>query len=139
MVAHFLENWKQYLMEEDYNYLIEYIENIKNNKINDKMIIFTGPSRTGKSYLIKEIKNYIGKENYGEYINPLEIFYNENIKKLWFLCGIDEISYKNHNNKALINLIKYKQSIIADTCRLENVNKELLDYCKIIKFDHVFA
>ena len=39
MSQHQLDNWKQYLSDEDYKYLIQYIENIKHNVSNDKMII----------------------------------------------------------------------------------------------------
>ena len=55
MTPHDLDNWKPFLDANDYNYLIQYIENIKNNIPNDKMILFSGPSRTGKSSL----KNHI--------------------------------------------------------------------------------
>ena len=51
MTTQCLYNWNQYLSDEDYNYLIQYIENIKNNNQNNKMIILSGPSRTGKSTL----------------------------------------------------------------------------------------
>ena len=33
MEKHYLDNWSQYLSEEDYNYLIEYVENNKNRLI----------------------------------------------------------------------------------------------------------
>ena len=69
-----IDSWKQYLTSEDYAYLFQYIENIKNGISNDKMIILAGPGRTGKSTLIKNISSYLGDElcrNYpmsGEFI-----------------------------------------------------------------------
>ena len=57
MALHHLDIWKQYLTNNDYNYLIQYIKNIKNNISNDKMIILSGPSRTGKSTLKMIFKN----------------------------------------------------------------------------------
>ena len=47
-----------------YNYLIQYVENIKNNIQNDKMIILSGPGRTGKSTLEKDIRNLKITKNY---------------------------------------------------------------------------
>ena len=96
MALHHLDNWKQYLTNDDYNYLIQYIENIKNNISNDKMIILSGPSRTGKSTLKNDIQKYLGDEFCGVFMMSGEIIYNENIKKLGFFNGIDEIysSYK---------------------------------------------
>ena len=67
-----------------------------------------------------------------------EIIYNENIKKLGFFYGIDEISSSKKNNIAIINLIKYKQSFISDTNHIEKVNKNLLEFSKIIQMDHIF-
>ena len=66
MTTHYLDNWKQYLENDDYNYLIQYVENIKNNIQNDKMIILSGPGRTGKSTLEKDIRTYLGDENCGD-------------------------------------------------------------------------
>ena len=28
MVQHYLDNWKQYITDEDYQYLVQYVENI---------------------------------------------------------------------------------------------------------------
>jgi ABC-type proline/glycine betaine transport system ATPase subunit len=137
MTTHYLDDWKQYLTEGDYNYLITYVENIKNNNLNDKMIILSGPSRTGKSTLKNDIINYLGDENCGNFPMSGEIIYNENIKKLGFFCGIHELSIKK-NMTAIINLIKYKQSLIADTNYLEKVNKIFLEHSIIIKMEHTF-
>lgn len=138
MALHHLDNWKQYLTNEDYNYLIQFVENIKNNVSNDKMIILSGPSRTGKSTLKNDIQQYLGDEICGPMMMSGEIIYNENIKKLGFFYGIDEIGSSKKNNIAIINLIKYKQSLLADTNNIERVNNKLLEFSKIIKMEHVF-
>jgi adenylylsulfate kinase-like enzyme len=137
MTTQCLYNWNQYLSDEDYNYLIQYIENIKNNNPNNKMIILSGPSRTGKSTFKNDIQKYLGDESCGNFIMSGEIIYHENIKKLGFFCGIDEISSKKNHN-AIINLIRYKQSLIAETNHIENVDTKLLEFSKIIKMEHIF-
>lgn len=138
MTQHRLHEWKNYLGDEDYEYLIEYIENVKQNISNDKMIILSGQARTGKTSLIRDIKAYLGDETCEYFTMSGELIYLENIKKLGFFCGIDEIAKSKKNNRAIINLIKYKQSLIAETINVENVNKELLKYSKIIKMEHIF-
>jgi ABC-type phosphate/phosphonate transport system ATPase subunit len=138
MALHHLDNWKQYLTNDDYNYLIQFVENIKNNISNDKLIILSGPSRTGKSTLKNDIKTYLGDEICGVFMMSGEIIYNENIKKLGFFCGIDEIGSSKKNNIAIINLIKYKQSLLAETNNIERVNNKLLEFSKIIKMEHIF-
>jgi ABC-type phosphate/phosphonate transport system ATPase subunit len=140
MTLHHLNNWKQFLTNDDYNYLIQFVENIKNNIPNDKMIILYGPGRSGKTTLKNDIQQYLGDDNCGPMMvmMPGEIIYNENIKKLGLFCGIDEIGRSKKNNIAIINLIKYKQSLLADTNNIEKVNNKLLEFSKIIKMEHVF-
>ena len=138
MTPHDLDNWKPFLDANDYNYLIQYIENIKNNIPNDKMILFSGPSRTGKSSLKNDIQTYLGNETCGVFMMSGEIIYNENIKKLGFFCGIDEIYNSKKNNIAIVNLIKYKQSLIAQTNHIEKVSPTLLEFTKVIQMKHIF-
>jgi len=140
MEVHHLDNWKQYLTNDDYNYLIQFVENVKNNISNDKMIILSGPPRSGKSTLKNDIQQYLGNEICGNMLicDVGEIIYNENIKKLGFFCGIDEIRRSKKTNTAIINLIKYKQSFLADTNYIEKVNNKLLEFSKIINMEHVF-
>jgi tRNA uridine 5-carbamoylmethylation protein Kti12 len=138
MTVHYLDNWKQYLTDDDYNYLIQYIENIKNEISNDKMIILSGPARSGKSTLKRDIQTYLGDNICGTFMMSGDIIYSENINKLIFFCGIDEISSSKKNNRAIVNFIKYKQSFIADTNHIEKVNKNLFEFSKIIKMEHIF-
>jgi tRNA uridine 5-carbamoylmethylation protein Kti12 len=138
MVDHPLRDWSQYLTQTDYNYLIQYVENVKNDISNDRMIVLSGYPRTGKSTLKANICEYLGQELCGEYPVSGEFIYNENIKRLGLFCGIDEISRSRKNNRAIINFIKYKQSLIADTNQIERVNPQLLEYCRVITMEHMF-
>ena len=85
----------------------------------------------------RDIQNYLGDDNCGVFMMSGEIIYNDNIKKLGFFNGIDEL-YNNKNITAIINLIKYKQSFIAKTNFIKGVNYKLLKFSKIIKMEHVF-
>jgi ABC-type phosphate/phosphonate transport system ATPase subunit len=133
-----IASWQQYLTTEDYTYLTQFIENIKNGISNDKMIILAGPSRTGKSTLVEYISSYLGDELCGNCPMSGELIYYETIKNLVIFQGIDEISRSKKNNQAIINFIKYKQSFIAKTNHIERVNTELLQYSKVIMMTNVF-
>jgi ABC-type phosphate/phosphonate transport system ATPase subunit len=133
-----MDHWKQYLTSDDYDYLIQYIENIKGGVSNDKMIILFGPSRSGKTTLQKDIVSYLGNDLCSNCPMSGELIYHENIKPLGFFCGIDEIGRSKKNNQAIINFIRYKQSFIADTNHVEKVNSKLLEHSKIITMTHVF-
>ncbi len=137
-MTHCLDKWKPYLIGEDYDYLIQYVENIKHNVSNDKMIILSGIERTGKTSLKNDIKMYLGDDFCGDLMMSGDIIYNENIKRLRFFCGIHEIFRSKKNITAIVNLIKYKQSFLSDTTNIEKVNNNLLEYSKIIKMEHVF-
>ena len=138
MVSNDITSWEQYLTNEDYVYLIKYIENIKNGISNDKMIILAGPGRSGKSTLKKHIISYLSDDLCEYYPMSCDFIYCETIKPLGFFNGIDEISKSKKNNQAIINFIKYKQSFIADTNNIERVNNKLLEHSKIITMTHIF-
>lgn len=138
MTEHCLDNWKQYLSDDDYSFLVTYVENIKNDIPNDKMIILCGPGRNGKSTLIQQVLDYLGKDICEVQLATNDIIYNENIKKLVVLSGLCVIVRSRKKNKAMINLIKYKQSFIAETVALELVSDKLLAFSKVIKMEHVF-
>jgi ABC-type phosphate/phosphonate transport system ATPase subunit len=138
MVSNDITSWKQYLTNDDYLYLIQYIENIKNGVLNDKMIILAGPGRSGKSTLIRHIISYLSDDLCSLYPMSGEFIYYETIKPLGIFTGIDEISKSKKKNQAIINFIKYKQSFIADTNNIERVNTKLLEHSKIITMTHLF-
>jgi ABC-type lipoprotein export system ATPase subunit len=133
-----ISSWQQYLTSEDYTYLIQFIENIKNGISNDRMIILAGPSGSGKSTLVEHITSYLGDELCGNCPMSGEVIYDETIKNLGIFQGIDEISRSKKNSQAIINFIKYKQSFIAQTNHIERVNNNLLQYSKVIMMTHVF-
>lgn len=143
--ANAFEGWFQYLKQEDFEYLIQYIENIKNGIPNDKMIILTGSGRNGKTSLMYEIRRHLGNEfcNYG-YLRSL--IYQENIKPLLLLqeCEIYDTCLKyNHRRKicnTLINFIKFGFSFIitVNTGALARVNTQILERSRIIMMNHRF-
>ena len=55
-MTHYLFVWKQFLQEKDYDYLIQYVENIKNDIVNDDIINFSGP---GRESLKNDCKKYL--------------------------------------------------------------------------------
>lgn len=136
-MTHALDNWKPYLNEEDFEYLINYVENSKNNLPNNKFLILLGNGgANGKSTLITEIENYLGNENFRRCDTNGSAFF-EPIVKVIHISAIDE--YKKKYIQQLKNVIQYGQSIIADTNNIEKINKNLLDCVRIIKMEHKFV
>ena len=130
------DEWKQYLSDEDISYLRTFVNNLKNNLPNDKMIILSGKNgRNGKTTLIKEIIQYIGENNCHDCAPDNNVF-SLPIKPLVVFNGIE--SYHEKQVPLLINIITYKQSIIADTNRIEKVNPRLLEVSKVINMFHQF-
>ena len=130
------DEWKQYLSDEDISYLRTFVNNLKNNLPNDKMIILSGKNgRNGKTTLIKEIIQYIGENNCHDCAPDNNVF-SLPIKPLVVFNGIE--SYHKKQVPLLKNIITYKQSIIADTNRIENVNPSLLEVSKVINMFHQF-
>ena len=135
-MTHQLNNWKPYLSEEDFEYLLKYIENCKNNLPNNKLLILLGNGgANGKSTLITEISNYVGNENFRKCDTNGNAFL-EPIVNLIHIPAIDE--YNKKYIQQLKNIIQYGQSIIAETNNIGKINTNLLDCVKIIKMEHKF-
>ena len=135
-----LDNWEQCMTKDDYDYLINFVENIQNNKPNDKMIILAGSKngKNGKTLLINEIQIQIGSDNFldsTELVTDNPFF--QPIRKLIYLTGLE--TWKNKKNiQQLLNVLEYKQSIITDTNRVEDINIEILNKSRIIQMTHEF-
>jgi tRNA uridine 5-carbamoylmethylation protein Kti12 len=143
--ANALEDWFQYLNQEDFEYLIQYIENIKNGIPNDKMIILFGYGCNGKSTLIDEINSHLGDELCGHEWDVSELICHENIKPLIFIHeGL--LDRTNHNYKRNLNLahslkhlIKLGISFIIAVNRLDLINTKILEHSRIIEMIHRFT
>jgi predicted ATP-dependent serine protease len=134
-----MHDWSQYLKPADFEYLVQYIENVKNGVPNSKMIILAGEPGTGKSTLMDDIERYLGDKLCGDLPISCEFIYNETIKKLGFFRGLDSVDVcTDKNTQAIINLIKYKQSFIASVQDELNMSFDLMDHCYVIQMSHVF-
>ena len=135
-MTHPLNNWKPYLSNEDFMYLINFVENIKVNLPNNKIIILSGKrGRNGKSTLLNEISLYLGKENVISCDSNGSAFLQP-IVKLIQVADIERYNIKYVQQ--LVNTIQYKQSVISDTNYITKVDKKILDNSKIIQMNHVF-
>ena len=137
------QHWQQYLQQGDFEYLIQYIENVKNGIPNDRMIILLGPSMTGKTTLIDEIGTHLGDELFG--LCPVyALIYQENIKpfiRLYDFIHNTNRKYRGIKNfpNALINFINYGVSFIIEANHLDTVNERILQHSRIIEMTHIFA
>ena len=69
---HFLYVWKQFLQEDDYDYLIQYVENTKNNVPNYGVINLSGP---GQDSLKNDCKRYMKLNTCSSiYTTPYPVF-----------------------------------------------------------------
>jgi len=131
-----LARWEKYLTAEDYRYLMQFVQNVKLGIPNVKMLILYGTGRNGKTTLIKEICEYLGEENCGDF--PENILGYENIPKLGIYQGLEEIAGNKRRIYVVVNLIKYKQSLVAETCHIGDVDRTILEHSTVIKMEHVF-
>ncbi len=148
MASTTLHQWVSYLNGEDFAYLIQYIENIKNGVPNDKMIILLGPPATGKSTLMNEIRTYLGDDFCGEEYRINELIAEENIKPLIFLPeGIlhNTVKYAKHKYNtnrimvnSIVNFIKFGVSFIIAANDIDTINTQIIENSRIIMMNHQF-
>ena len=160
MAEYGLIKWKKYLSVEDYNYLTQFVDNIRNGVRNDKMMILCGPSETGKTTLQNDMYNYVVKSAWTDSSELQILLENEKLRpspkpfkpkssypsfeirkkfSCYFFKGNNFFPRKD--DKMLKILIKnsFFKSKITETDDIEKVNKELLDISRIIKMEHVFS
>jgi tRNA A37 threonylcarbamoyladenosine biosynthesis protein TsaE len=135
-MTHILNNWKPYLSEEDFEYLINYVENCKYNMRNNKLLVLLGNGgANGKSTLIREIVNYLDNKNY-MICDTYGSAFLEPIVKLIHIPAID--AYKKKYIQQLKNIIQYGQSIVAETNEFDKIPKPLLKYIRIMEMEYKF-
>jgi ABC-type polar amino acid transport system ATPase subunit len=160
MAEYGLIKWKKYLSVDDYNYLTQFVDNMRDSVRNDKMIILCGPGGTGKTTLLENIYSYVVKDAWNDSDERQILLENEKLHPIqnnskpkssypsfeirkkftcYFIRGNNFFPRKD--GKSLQNCIKnsFFQSKISETDDIEKVNKELLDISKIIKMEHVFS
>ena len=133
---HALQHWQSFLSsQDDFDFLIGFVERAKNKQPNQEMLLLAGPGRTGKSTLMKEIRDYIGSDQWivsdtfgSAFLQP--------IVSIIEIPGIDDFQKKYVQQ--LRNAIYFGQSVIAATNDPEKINKDLLKNTKVIKMEHVF-
>lgn len=135
-----LGRWESYLTAHDYRYLMQFVQNVKLGFPNDKMLILYGTGRNGKTTLIKEICEYLGEEICGDFPEtfPENILGYEKIPKLGIYRDFTGMDVSKRNINIIVNLIKYKQSLIGETCNLVGVDPRILEHSRVIKMEHVF-
>jgi hypothetical protein len=116
--------FKNYMQNDYYNYLYEYIENIKNNIKNEKIIIIVGTGRSSITTIIDDIEKYMGKKYC--YKNIFEKYNTDN--KLLIL----DLAITNKNIDILNNLIDNNISIIGTSYNVTEINESLNKISKII-------
>lgn len=123
----FLNDYNGQIMEEDIDYIKNFLTNINENKGNEKIILFSGNDACGKTRLTNQIIEFIGNDNI---YNSLPYYYSE-IKPLIALDAWLDMLTKNDLNY-LKNLSLYKQSIIMTRHITQNIPEEIQNHIKII-------
>jgi len=128
-------DWKNFLQHEDYNYLYQFIENIKNSKKNDKILLLLGPSRTGKSTLINQILTYIGHLHCTN-----QLLRNIDLLEARHLVILDgQMNYVNLQEINKIIDLQNITNIISTSNEITSLNNNLtMKFCKIIIMNHRF-
>lgn len=78
-----LENWKNYLSEEDYNKLIFFVQCVIDNTPFNGFLIITGGPSTGKTQLLHDIIDLVGINNAENMPQISDLLTNN--KKLYYI------------------------------------------------------
>ncbi len=134
MKDHDLHTWSKYLGKRDFKKLLHNVENAKNNGVNNKIIILSGPGKNGKTTLLNEIMFYLNMENCYEYDISVDDYYNNITRKNVIIHG----GIENVNEDLLMELVNNDVNIFCDTNYLDLIEPNIFSISSIINMKHVF-
>ena len=139
MKKHILHSWKQHLSLSDYETLLHFVENAKNDLPNEKVLILSGVGKNGKTTLLNEILFYIGIQNVHECNDARYMDFNNFTKNNFIIHGgIEHFKSKKRYTTQLLNVIENKKSVFSDTNKLDLVESNIFDKAIIITMKHIF-
>lgn len=138
-MSHMLDYWMDYLSESDYKYLIEFVDNIKNDIPNNKMILLFGNENTGKTTLIRDIEHYLGNYMCSKIYTFWDTVYEKPHVKLFNIEDFDFVDF----DYSLEIIIQSPQSIISTTHKDPTLLLQRISVydrnIRAIHMTHVFA
>tara|TARA_A100001011_G_C14067105_1_gene738629 strand:+ start:189 stop:578 length:390 start_codon:yes stop_codon:yes gene_type:complete len=113
--------WEKYLNDDDFKYLMDFVNNIENGNKNDKILLLCGSGRNGKSFMMEQMKNHFAN-------NIVTIDEHK----------IDAISGEEFNRwNGLLG--HGKTSFIAGVNTTYNIEDSLMSNCHLINMKHKFT
>ncbi len=138
-----VNNWKQYLNNIDYEFLMNFVENTKNGIKHDQMVILLGSGTNGKTTLINQIINYIGP-NACQYLIKKNTNHNGETK-LFVKKDDDTVNKYSSIIKEILSNDPYyvnntnNANIIGAINTLDNIDMGLAKRIKVIHMTHTFG
>ena len=152
-----LENWSEYINQNDLDKIRNFVsESIDKNKDHNTIMIFCGTGSNGKTTMINEIMNIVGKQNCEHSaFNAINCVGGDHYisKKLLIFNDIDTLDTKmesvlkqlTSNDKMTTRRLyedsicmKPKSNIIIETNKMFGIPNTLLEKTTIINFEHKF-
>jgi len=116
MANTYFNQWSQYLSQNDYNILVDFVDATKNGQQRDKCLLFHGTGGNGKSTLLKQIHDYLGDVNCDHmraHMNRQEDF----TKKLFY--AEDEEDGPNRNLESFIKTVLGREPVVVRGAGME--------------------
>lgn len=115
------KDWEHRLDKEDYKYLVRFVENLKNEVMNDEVLLLCGESKTGKTTLMEQLHNRFGSR----------------------VVTIDESRIKEVSGEECGRwsyfLARNRPSIVASVLTLDGIQPSMLADCRVINLNHQFS
>ena len=132
--------WENYLDDEDYKFLFNFIETIKHNKQttwsskDKRIIILCGKGGNGKMYMLKQIANYLKNEKNAT-SNVNDMFYNDDIQLFIDDIGVEFI---NDIREYDLNEVNNRMLIISMASKNQDIEPHIKCRSRIIKLKFLF-
>jgi hypothetical protein len=135
-----IHKWRNYLDDEDYNYLFNFVECAKKKEKRlwssqrGRIVVLCGDGGNGKNMMLTEIRDYLKNENCAS--SNLRIIFDDNSKQLF----IDDIGMDFINDISYYDLAFLTNRILTITMSpSENyIKRHIRQFCKIINMKYYY-
>ena len=135
-----INKWRDYLDDEDYNYLFNFVECAKKQEKRmwssqrGRIVVLCGNGGNGKNMMLKEIWDYLKNDNTAS--SDLRRILNDNSKQLF----IDDIGMDFINDISYYDIVFLTNRILTITMSpSENyIKPHIRQFCKIINMKYYY-
>ncbi len=140
-LRYYLSDWKKYLNQDDYEYVLNYVRNITEDVTNDKILVLHGRGGGNRSEgLVGEIIDWIGRVNV-MLVDDLDVVTFTTIVKMEQKLVVDDTREYHCTTRHQRHLKAFhstgNKSVIINVLDPEDLSDDFLSVCRVVTINNI--